>query len=148
MSPPPGSTLEDPKHIIAELRRERDEALAREAALAEVLQVINSSPGDLQPVLDAILEGTLRVCEAAFGFIATYDGEHFHLMAERGLPPAFAEILQSFLTGLKPADRAGAPRRARPARYGRKSLERRGGWKKLAVDGVPAKPPVPEAMMR
>jgi hypothetical protein len=79
----------------AELRQRLDEGLAREAATTEVLQVINSSPGDLAPVFDAILDSALRVCEAAFAFIATYDGEHFHTMAGRGLPPAFAEILRT-----------------------------------------------------
>jgi len=97
----PDDTRIDLRQAVAELRRqlesrtaERDEALAREAALAEVVQVINSSPGDLEPVFDAILERALRVCEAAFGFITTYDGEHFHTMAGRGLPPPFAEILR------------------------------------------------------
>ena len=45
-------------------------------------------------MFNAILERALRVCEAAFGFITTYDGEYFHTMAGRGLPPAFAEILR------------------------------------------------------
>jgi len=69
------------------------EALEQQTATAEVLQVINSSPGDLTPVFNAMLERALRVSESAFGFIATYHGEHFHTAAERGLPPAFAEIL-------------------------------------------------------
>jgi hypothetical protein len=84
--------------LVADLRRqlaacsaERDEALAQQAASAEILQAINNSSGDLAPVFDAILERAMRLCEAAFGFLRTYDGEFFRAAAHRGLPPELAD---------------------------------------------------------
>ncbi|MGE8942665.1 hypothetical protein ACO2I3_12190 [Leptospira interrogans] len=74
----------DPQQIIAELRRElvaceveRDEAIARQAATTQVLQLINASPGDLAPVFGAMLEHALRLCEGSFGFVTVYNGARF-----------------------------------------------------------------------
>ena len=72
--------------------RELSESLEQQTATSEVLQVISSSPGELQPVFEAMLERATRVCEAKFGTFLLYEGgSRFQVAATSGVPPAFAD---------------------------------------------------------
>jgi GAF domain-containing protein len=76
---------------VARLGRELREALEEQTATSEVLRVISSSPGDLQPVFAAMLANAARICGAKFGNIYRWDGDTLHLIATHNTPPAFAE---------------------------------------------------------
>ena len=76
----------------AKLTRELNEALAREAASAEVLRVISSSPGDLDAVFRTMLENATRLCEAKFGTLFRYDGEKMHRLAGVRTPKSLTEF--------------------------------------------------------
>jgi GAF domain-containing protein len=73
------------------LFNETKESLEQQTATSEVLQVISSSPGDLEPVFATMLENAVRICDAKFGNIHRWDGDALHLMATHNTPPAFAE---------------------------------------------------------
>ena len=99
---------------VARLTRERDEALEREKGAAEVLRVISSSPRDPKPVFDAVLESATRICGAKFGLLYRFDGNAFHLAAEAGTPPEFAEHLRQNELSKRAALAAGKVEAAQP----------------------------------
>ena len=76
---------------LSERTADLTESLEQQTATSEVLQVISKSPGDIQPVLASMLENAVRICDATFGNIYSWDGEALHMLASHNTPPAFAE---------------------------------------------------------
>jgi GAF domain-containing protein len=83
--------------LLNELRqRSADlaESLEQQTATAEVLGVISSSPGELEPIFQAILDNAMRICEAKFAHLSLYEGKEFRPVSSRNVPQAWADYLE------------------------------------------------------
>ena len=91
--------IENTRLFEAEQQRTRElaESLEQQTATSEVLQVISSSPGELEPVFETMLENAIKLCQAKFGAMYLYDGEAFRTAALHGVSPAFAEARREAL---------------------------------------------------
>jgi len=96
--------------LLNELR----ESLQQQTATSDVLRIISSSPGDLEPVFQTMLENATRLCEAKFGTLNLYEGDVFHQVGFYNVPPAYAEARGK---PMRPHPRSG-PCRGRPDEAG------------------------------
>ena len=87
------SAADDSESEVAQLKRELHEAVEQQTATAEILRVISSSAGDLQPVFEAILENATRICDAKFGNLWLREGDKFRIVAIYGGSPEYREYL-------------------------------------------------------
>jgi hypothetical protein len=88
-----GVSIAAQKTVVAQLTRERDEALLRETANSEILRLISKSPGDLELVFRTILEDATRICNAKFGTVHLVEGDCFRRAAHYNTPPAYLELI-------------------------------------------------------
>jgi class 3 adenylate cyclase len=86
-----GVSIAGQETVVARLTRERDEALEQLSATSEVLKVISSTPGELKPVFQEVLESAVRICEAKFAHLQLYEDGAFRIGAMYNTPAAFAE---------------------------------------------------------
>ena len=92
------TALAENVRLLTELRKRTDElseSLQQQTATADVLKVISSSPGDLEPVFEAMLEKAVQICDAKFGNLFLREGDVFRICATHGAPPAYVDFLRS-----------------------------------------------------
>jgi hypothetical protein len=87
-----GASVAGQETVVARLTHERDEALLRETANAEILRLISKSPGDLGLVFRSILENATRICNAMFSTVHLVEGDYFRRIAHYNTPPAYLEL--------------------------------------------------------
>jgi transcriptional regulator with GAF, ATPase, and Fis domain len=86
--------LDTSNRELNEARQHLAEALEQHTATSEVLQVISSSPGELEPVFQAMLANATRICGAKFGLLYRIEGDSARIISKLGIPQAFAEYLK------------------------------------------------------
>jgi signal transduction histidine kinase/putative methionine-R-sulfoxide reductase with GAF domain len=86
-----GARLDDLEQQLEKYRRELAEALEQQTATSEVLQIISSSPGELEPVFQAMLENATRVCGSNFGTLYLREGEAFRAVSMHGATPDYMQ---------------------------------------------------------
>jgi signal transduction histidine kinase/DNA-binding response OmpR family regulator len=87
--------------------QELSESLEQQTATSEVLQVISSSPGELEPVFEAMLANAVRLCDAKFGTLNLYDGGAYRHVALHNVPPAYAAFRQGMVIRPDPRSSLG-----------------------------------------
>src|SRR6516165_9350697 len=86
--------LDQRSRELVEAQKRLAESLEQQTATAQALQVISSSPGELEPVFQTMLANAMKVCEAKLGFMNRYDGATWKIVAVHGAVPAYTEYLQ------------------------------------------------------
>ena len=109
-------TAADLQKQLDQRTRERDEALEQQAATSEVLSVISGSPGELEPVFQAILANAMRICEAKFGSMWEFADGAFRSLWSLGVPPALAEYNREWRLGAGHEPCSSGPHKANRAR--------------------------------
>ena len=90
--------------------RDLEESLQQQTATADVLRVISASPGELEPVFQAMLENAVRLCEAKFAMLRLLEGDQFRAVSMWNLPPDYKEFLAQNPDPHRRQDSTGPPR--------------------------------------